>query len=343
MEWVLYENMNVREFYQNIERVLNTQAKAFKAQIQIGYGLIDPYFGEERYFWPGDETKLCDKPIAINSYNSIKSLIIQKIKAMDMRMKVKFPGSSWKMKETTAFKVLVYYWNHHLGQEDCTISDIIKNCRSIINFPNTENKCVLYCLAYHLIEGDKPEPKRMVKHVKNAVKKLCAYRNEKYSHKLFKDFNAIDIIKFDELEDCFKLNIDVFEMNVFTREITKIRPSQCKYENTLNILDYNSHAMHITEKDRFLNKYECNKCSSIFETFDKLHNHRRNKCQLETIESFDKFPKLYEPPRNQMKRLLDKFKIKNVDHYLPHFIVYDFESVQQHLDHDKDAKTKFTH
>ncbi|TYZ68438.1 hypothetical protein PybrP1_011688 [[Pythium] brassicae (nom. inval.)] len=227
---------------------------------------------------------------------------------------MKYPGSAWKMKEIDAFMVLIYYRNRHLGHDDCVILDFIKNCRSVINFPNIENKCVLYCLAYHLIEGNKPEPKRTVKHVKEAVKKLCLYRNVKYTNDLFKIFDAIDIIKFDELEDCFKVNIDVFEM-MFTLVVSQ------RFAH----LKYNSRAMYITDKDRFLNKYECNKCGSIFEAFDKLHNYRRNKCQFETIESFNMFPKLYEPPRNQMKRLLTKFKIKDVDH------------------HDKDAKNKFTH
>ncbi|TYZ62444.1 hypothetical protein PybrP1_001527 [[Pythium] brassicae (nom. inval.)] len=113
------------------------------------------------------------------------------------------------------------------------------NYRSGINFPNTENKCVLYCLTYHLIEGNKPEPKRVVKHVKETVKKLCVYRNERYTHELFKNFDAINIIEFDEQEDCFKVNIEVFEMDVYTRDTTKTRASK-KYDNTFNILDYNS-------------------------------------------------------------------------------------------------------
>jgi hypothetical protein len=66
---------------------------------------------------------------------------------------------------------------------------------------------MFYCIAYHLIEGDKPNRRKMVSHTKQRVKQYCEFKNIEYSPKVFKEFEAIDIMQFDKLEDCFKLNM----------------------------------------------------------------------------------------------------------------------------------------
>jgi hypothetical protein len=82
-------------------------------------------------------------------------------------------------------------------------------------------------------------------------------------------------MQFDELEDCFKLNINVYEINPDTHERSKIRSSEKTYDNTINILDYKGHAMYITKLDTVLNKYPCNVCGAVFEEFEMLRRHKK--------------------------------------------------------------------
>ncbi|TYZ57401.1 hypothetical protein PybrP1_008136 [[Pythium] brassicae (nom. inval.)] len=61
--------------------------------------------------------------------------------------------------------------------------------------------------------------------------KIVIYRRQ---HELGEN---IEIPKpFDELEECFKMNIDVFELSE-NESITKIRESSTRYGDTINILD----------------------------------------------------------------------------------------------------------
>ncbi|GMF27136.1 unnamed protein product [Phytophthora lilii] len=186
----------------------------------------------------------------------------------------------------------------------------------------------------------------MVSHAKKRVKQYCEFKNIEYSPKVFKEFEAIDIMQFDELEDCFKLNIEVYEINPDTHERSKIRSSEKTYDNTISILDYNGHAMYITNIDTVLNKYPCSVCGSVFNESGILRDHKRMKCKFEYIESFAKKPRLYEPSTNRMKMLLSRYKIyDDIDHYMDHFIVYDFEAILFDIDQSSESiesKTRFT-
>lgn len=148
-------------------------------------------------------------------------------------------------------------------------------------------------------------------------------------------------MQFDELEDCFNLSINVFEMDKDTLEINKIRESQKQFD-IINILDYDGHAMYITNIDMVLSKYPCNKCGAIFETSKKLINHKKNKCEFETFDSFVKKPQLHRPRTNAIKEIIMKHNIKDVDHYLDHFIVYDFEAILMDIDEQRGDNSRYT-
>jgi hypothetical protein len=67
------------------------------------------------------------------------------------------------------------------------------------------------------------------------------------------------------------------------------------------------------------------------------------KCAFDYIESFSKKPRRYEPSNNRMKMLLSRYKIyDDIDHYIDHFIVYDFEAILFDIDQVRGANTKFT-
>lgn len=177
--------------------------------------------------------------------------------------------------------------------------------------------------------------------VKDRFEQYCAFKNIDYSLPVFKSFEPIDILEFDDLEECFDIGITVLEMNLDTRELIYIRESDSRSENKLHILDYNGHAMYIPRIDALSSKYPCDRCEMIFGTWEKLAGHKKTQCQTLTRELFCNKPRNYRPAENRFKILLNKYTIKDVDHYMDHFIVYDFEAMLSDKFEQRGESTKY--
>lgn len=337
-EWYLYENLSEDEVYSKIRTVLANQTQSFKVHVQLGYTLIEPN-GTEYDFYPSSSTNVFSKPAVVNQKSDIETNVMSYIESKDFAESIRnYKNSATKLKEINMVRLIIYYKDHKLGK-NIKLPEVISKNRHVIDFPNSEDKCMFYCIAYHLFGGERH---RMVKSAKTVVKQYCDFEGIEYSQKVFSSMKPIDILQFDKLEDCFKLNINVFEMDLGNVEVNKIRASTKPYDNTINILDYKSHAMYITDIDKLLSRYCCSKCSMIFKTCDKLRNHKKNMCHIETLESFIKKPQTYRPRDNKIKQMLSKAKIKDVDHYIDHYIVFDFEAILERIDEQHGANSKFT-
>ncbi|TYZ65581.1 hypothetical protein PybrP1_000619 [[Pythium] brassicae (nom. inval.)] len=334
-----YENISEGSFYNKLKDVLTSQDKAFKFNIQLHYTLIDRITKKEFDFFATERTEIYDTPISINSKRDISKTIAH-IASLNKADKLPYPSSSAQLKAITGFKIVIYHRQHELGK-NIEIPKAIKENRYVIDFPETNNKCILFCIGYKL-QDEKPLPKRMAAHVKDVAKAWCEFKNIPYTSKYYKDFQPIDILHFDELEECFKMNIDVFELSD-DESIKKIRESSTQFDKTINILDYKSHAMYITDLNKILKKHPCPKCTMFFTTSEKLRNHTKNRCEETVINRFVSTPTRYRPQGNFIKGLLSKFYIKGCDHYMDHYIVYDFEALLKSRDHNPDDRTRYTH
>ncbi|TYZ57451.1 hypothetical protein PybrP1_010839 [[Pythium] brassicae (nom. inval.)] len=334
-----YENNSEGAFYNKLSNVLSSQDKAFKFNIQLHYTLIDRITKKEFDFFATERTEVFDTPISINSKHDI-SKAIDHIKSLNKADKLPYPSSSAQLKAITGFKIVIYRRQHELGK-NIEIPKSVKDNRYIIDFPETNNKCILFCIAYKL-QNEQPERRKMTAHVKNVTNTWCEYKNIEFSMRYFKEFQPIDILQFDELEECFKVNIDVFELTD-DESITKIRESSTKFDKTINVLDYKNHAMYITNLNTILKKYPCPKCTMFFTTSEKLRNHTKNRCEETVIERFVTTPTRYRPKGNFIKGLLTKYDITDCDHYMDRYIVYDFEALLKNRDFNPEDRTRYTH
>ncbi|EGZ24969.1 hypothetical protein PHYSODRAFT_326017 [Phytophthora sojae] len=328
MESHLYEGIQPAEFYDKLENVLATQKSAFKVNIALGYKLVSRTDDSEtRYFHPNiSNTSVFSTPVAINSKADIRKKVISEIRSMELADKLNYPSSGYMVKGITGFKIYIYQRNHALGDSEVVIPKAIRDNKHVINFPKTNNKCVFHCIAYHKQEGAKKDPRRIQALVKEAFKQYCSYKEITYTLGLFRNFKPIDILQFDELEECFKLNINVFNMDVETGKVEYIRCSDKDYDS-INILSHENHALYITNVDMLQQKYQCSTCEMVFVSSDKLRNHTKNQCELVNIESFPAQPTIYQPAPNSIRSMLTKYSIKDADHYIDHFIVFDFEAI----------------
>ncbi|EGZ20524.1 hypothetical protein PHYSODRAFT_328632 [Phytophthora sojae] len=328
MESHLYEGIQPAEFYDKLENVLATQKSAFKVNIALGYKLVSRTDDSEtRYFRPNiSNTSVFSTPVAINSKADIRKKVISEIRSMELADKLNYPSSGYMVKGITGFKIYIYQRDHALGDSEAVIPKAIRNNKHVINFPKTNNKCVFHCIAYHKQEGAKKDPRRIQALVKQAFKQYCSYKEITYTLGLFCNFKPIDILQFDELEECFKLNINVFNIDFETGKVECIRCSDKDYDS-INILSHENHALYITNVDMLQQKYQCSTCEMVFVSSDKLRNHTKNQCELVNIESFPAQPTIYQPAPNSIRSMLTKYSIKDADHYIDHFIVYDFEAI----------------
>ncbi|OWY99527.1 hypothetical protein PHMEG_00029456 [Phytophthora megakarya] len=331
MESHLYEGIQRGEFYDKLENVLESQKSAYKVNIALGYDLISKTDDSDtRYYHPNlSNTSVFDTPVAINSRSDVRK-VISEIRSMDMADKLNYPSSGYQVKAITGFKIYLYHREHALGDSEAVIPKIIRdnksvinilkrrkfNIRLVINFLKTNNKCVFHCIAFQKHNDPKKDPQKIQSLVKEAFKQYCPFKGITYTLGLYRTFKPIDILQFDELEECFQVSINVFTMDI----------DSGKYES-INILSHANHALYIKNIDMLQRKYQCVKCGMVFASSERLKNHTKNKCEFVNVESFPAGPTIYQPPPNTIRSMLNKYSIKNVDQYPDHFIVYDFEAI----------------
>lgn len=320
-----YDHITETEFHNRLETIMRSQGKAFKLNVAIGYTVVDNRTGGEDFFHPNIcNTAIADKPFVVHGRRDIPD-VMKMVRSKAMESVPMFESSGCKLKSISSFWIYVYKLNASLGDDAEAMPDIIKNDKNIMNPKATRNKCVFHCIAYH--NDTSVDYRRLAKPVKQAFQKYCTFKGLAYSTQLFKTFEPIDIMEFDILEDCFQINIDVYSIDPVTGGTKRIRDSEKEYDSTLNMLAHEKHAMYIRHIERFVGSYKCDKCCMIFQDNDTKRQHERNKCDKINIKSFPKHPTMYQPKENAMLSMLRKYGIRDVDHYMDHFIVYDFEAI----------------
>ncbi|GMF23497.1 unnamed protein product [Phytophthora lilii] len=193
MESHLYEGIQAPESYDQLENVLASQKSAFKVNIALGYDLVSLADDEEtRYLHPN----------LANTY-----------------------VFSSPLKAITGFKIYIYYRNHALGDSGAVIPKIIRDNKHVINFPKTNNKCVFHCIAWHLHQDSKKDPRKIQAQVKDVFKRYCSFKGIAYTLSVFRGFKPLDLLQFDGVEDCFQFAINIYKMDVASGEVECIRRS----------------------------------------------------------------------------------------------------------------------
>ncbi|GMF20483.1 unnamed protein product [Phytophthora lilii] len=306
----LYEGVEATDFYDLLENVLSTQTSALKVNIALGYKLVsktDPY--DTRYFYPNlANTYVFNKPVAINIKADIRKKVILEIRSMELADKLNYPSSGYKLKAITAFKIFVYHRDHALGDSEAVIPKVIRENKHVINFPQTNNKCVFHCIAWHTFPSAKKDPRRIQTQVKEAFKCYCSFKGLSIRSAYLEASNLLTYYSSMRLRNASSSN----------------------------------HALYIKSIDMLQSKYQCPKCEMVFVSGERLKIHKKNQCELVNIESFLAEPTFYKPAPNAIRSLLTKYSIKDANQYIDHFIVYDFEAILKPTATEHGENTVFT-
>lgn len=156
-------------------------------------------------------------------------------------------------------------------------------------------------------------------------------------HKEYVGFNINDSNSLLVLENFFKVFINIFVVED-TKEVDGVNRlvlSWLKKKKSdsynvpgykeMNLLAYNDHLSYITDKELVLCLYKCNVCSKLFNTHEILTVHQR-KCKDKARESFPKVSRQYEPSKNFIINMMERYDIKeDIEIFYEYFITYDYE------------------
>ncbi len=355
-----FANVSDNEMMTNIKRVMTSQKKAYKINIAVGYTLVDNSNKKPIYetYWPSSNTRIFETPLRVNGRADIPralSEIASKISSDSKGAAIKFATSKLKIHSIDRFHIQIFSLNANLGDDHDLMPEYIKKDTNLMSPRDTRNKCLFHCIAYH--KDRKLQQHRLKKPAKELVEKYCTFKGMVFEargntfNQYYKTFKPIELMELDEVEDCFKLCIDVYHIDgedPVNRGVKRIRDSSKDYEDRMAIVMCMNHAIYVRNTSFLIGQYVCPKCLMIFNTAEMKRDHVKNNCEMVEIKTFPKEPTIYEPKRNVMKMICDGGATqRQTSPFQEHFIVYDFEVIQPKEEVKLDAdgnmsNTRFT-
>ncbi|OQR86077.1 chromodomain protein, partial [Thraustotheca clavata] len=262
-----YSNINEETFHKRLENILKTQKKAFKVNIAIGYSTLNTRDNSIHSHHPNPfNTGISDKPFLVKDRSDIPK-IMNMIRSKAAADTIKFDSSAQ-------------------CDDAASMPECIKVDKNLMNPTATKNKCVFNCLAYH--QNPKVDKRFLAAPVKNLCKQWFKFKGLDFNTQLFKTFKPIDILEFDQLEECFKINIDCYSLDIENDATKRIRESTKSFSDKIDILCHEGHAIYIKDVSKFIGSLSCPKCEMLFSNSRSRKDHMKNKCEQAELNHFQK-------------------------------------------------------
>ena len=369
----------IKDFLLNIYA---QQKHTYKVNISFAFTLYcEDQIGKDtkisfRFFNASPNTRIFEHPSVIDNKADIDKLYTQILKEnVRERLTDKRPGSKWIFYEYLYIRFDVYMMSSPIGTGQDLPEHFSQGSykKALITYSSKEYHddylCFWRCLALHhkreILKEEVTDLRRIEKPVKELFNKF--YNN----NVILKDYEGIQYVAYDkeytserldaedydqkrdeidDVERCFKININVFtndELDVFQID----RRSMSNHETTLNLLRYNNHFMYIKDMDQIRHCYKCRKCGlKTLKNFKACQRHEQT-CNEGLIKHvfpggdysagdtiFSRIFKLYKSDN-----YLEYFDITENDLFYPFEAVYDFEAMLKKLEIiDNDKKLKIT-
>lgn len=312
----------IKDISHYLTYIFKQQNNSFKVGVGVGYILIN-HEGELRYFIPHKNSSILNKPYMISKYSQLRRLV-NILKNFDYvnHVKLERPSTKWQVELITNLNIFVYPTEFALGTAS-SLPDYLRFDKSIhalnTNRSNElykDNLCAFRCLSYSLYGNC----------LKPSVYKL--YRDwNKYTGRKFnknpKLFKGLDYSLIHDFQNCFQINVFIFEKikpNVVIPRYVSIE----HHSRELNMNIYDNHLSLITDMEVYSTKYQCRKCSRLFNRSYNLKRHNKicfNKSKIMLQSGLFSLPKtIYE----KLEQIGVYVPIK--DRFFDFFVAYDLES-----------------
>jgi hypothetical protein len=309
-----------------LDYIYKKETLAFKINMTFGFILKNVEDGKLRFFKPYINQNILETPFTISNKKHLEKLK-ELIKSLDLIHQIN------KTRENTKYKVLfitnvlftLFPFDYNLGGEENLPNFILQNNSIKTFFKEKSGKkfdddlCFFRCLVYHNLPSLSPASFR--KEVSSSLKKWLDYKQE--IGEPIKIFSGVKLTEIPQLELCFSININIFELNSLSC-CSPVHKSVSKFSNTLNLNKYQNHLSLILNVNSYCRKFICPHCNKHFPRKDNYQRHEKNctnKLKLSFVGGFySSYQTLFEEMNN--------FDIRAPSpHFFEEFIVYDLEAM----------------
>ena len=314
--------------------ILRQEQHSFKLNLNFGLVLQNTEDRSYRYYYPLEYDPILDTPVLIANRADVDRLVEALVTSdlLESEIKLKRPNTKYVYKQVANIMFYVYRTHYILGKVGGgrQLPDYIQNSKSIVNLthnmktgrPYEDELCFFRALA--LNKGA---------HVQALARPTQELRDKWLSFKGQKEFQTISLEDLDSLEQCFQVNINVFQM-ISKGVVKTVRISLSRFSSTLYLNLYENHLSWIKNFRRYALKYKCNSCDKMFPEYHKLKRHQSGQCLKATRKSFK--GGFYNPPKPLFEQLEEYgFQVPLEVQFFPFFAFFDFESIL-----DKTSSTK---
>ena len=268
-----------REIRGQITQIYNDQNQSFRVNFAFGMILFNNGTGEYRYFVPHFNNKILSHPYTIINRNSI-NFFMHKITGIDIieQARAVRPSTVWSLAFITNVQYVVFLTDFPLGNAIAISEYILTNgyIKSMYynkhtGKPYTDNFCCFRCLKHH--RGNIKKVKEYVdiwKKQRNIPKEL--------------PFPGIKIDDISKLEICFKVKIMVYCLNS-NGTVSLLYNSLSNNTDIMYLNMYGNHFSYITNFEKLVKRFQCDKCLKLFKHQWNLKRHYSN-CYYRTKYSF---------------------------------------------------------
>ena len=265
--------------YEELERqfldVFSQAEHAFKINFACGIILRNVTDGTYLYFHPMESDPVLKAPMLITSRVDIAQLM-DTIKRMDLieEMVKRRPNTKYVFHQLANIVYFTYDLEYMLGKGDEGLPAFISNRHCIIDLVSDLNgknlyedrKCFFRCLALH--RGEK---------VQALERPTQALLDQWCFHKGIQKFKGVQLSDIPEVEDFFKVNINIYELMADGIEHTAkaVYVSTSTHESTMHMNLYKNHLSFITNFNTYAKRWKCRCCDKLFSRIWHFQRHEK--------------------------------------------------------------------
>ena len=337
---------------QKINSIYNHSDFTFKVNLTFSTILQNIETREFRYFQGYRNNALLEEPPVISNTDDLNKLKdTLETKDIFNHLMLQRENTKHKPVMVTNVNIWIYNTNYVLGHEPIVLPPYLSCSKTLLTFSsykqNTstkyykDNLCAFRSLCYYknplLYEQD---------YVTFEVSTLELFEiwvefADKTMHKTVnkKSFPGITLSDVSYFEDCFNINIQLYE-KLDKDTVIPVYKSTKSYPNTLQMNIYNHHLSLILDFPAYAKKFKCKMCNKLF---NKHFSYSRHEQQCNNATKI-KFKGGFYKGNPTIFEELDLVGIytKPEDRVYPWFIVYDFEAVLEKLQHSTSSVTELT-
>ena len=237
------------------------------------------------------------------------------------------PTSEWEPVYITNIQIVISLLNYVLGRK-IDIPKHVKDSKSIVSFTeHDDNLCFFRCLAWH--ESQTRVGLEVLTHQK--FQQCVEYTPVKLGVK----FLGVNLLDIPDLENCFQMNINVFQLLENQTVITHYK-SLSNFEGTMYLDLQEHHLSYVKDVNVYAKRFQCQRCDRLFNQYFNLKRHYRTCSNVTTLNFPGGFHKVHQTVFEELEKY--GIRVAKRDRIFLHFITYDFESVLKKLDRDPSNK-----